>query len=204
MKALLCILALMTSACAHAVHISDEKGSIDSDKVVVINGEIREPMLPKVLKQLDATRDLKGPRIVMIHSPGGRVDIGEKIINALVDEQKVSKQPIVCIVVGYAHSMAFNILTHCNERHATAESVFIAHKVSIGSLDPSIRKTAKNLREIADELDETDKHWDACNAKAMHMTVAVYSSYADVDYEWSVTELQSIGYMGSTVTLSLQ
>lgn len=204
MKALIALIVAVSIFFSNSVHAVQVNGSIfhlSSGKVLTIAGEINRDMTSSVTIQLMATANTPGPRIILIRSPGGDVGEGIKIIKLLDEERARTHQKLICVAIDGAHSMAFNIMTHCDVRLATAKTRMVAHKIAIGG-DPGVRMTAKNLQAIAKELEKLDRYWAEENAKALHISKSEYDKAADVDYAWSTSELMAHHYLNGIVTIS--
>ena len=163
-------------------------------KIVVIAGVIDQSTEKQVELELRATESLPGDRVVLIDSYGGSVTSGLHIIKML-EAERSSTVRLVCIVDGEADSMAFNLLSHCDLRLATPRSHFVVHKVAVGGLDERQRGTSKNLRKIADELDQVDAQFRRLNASLMHLSLGQYDKFADVDTNWPAAILVVRGYL---------
>lgn len=203
------LFTLFTGLHVHAApaHIVSDTFSIDSSKVVHVTGAIDFDSQFKFDTELGSTIDLPGPRIVVINSPGGVVDVGAVMIQELQMEKGMSvKVPyaprsIVCVATNQASSMAFNLLTFCDKRYATPEMHSVVHKVALGGINPFVRLTAKNLRAYADDLEATDAPYRQANAIAMHLSLKDYDDYADLQRCWSSAELYMIRYLDGIVNV---
>lgn len=71
------------------------------------------------------------PIDLIIQSPGGRIDVGRTIIQAMKIAQ-TRGHTVRCVVVSYAASMAFSILANCSERYALQEAQMLYHPPRIG------------------------------------------------------------------------
>lgn len=176
----------LISHAARAEHVVSPEAHIDlnTSKVMHIIGEIEPNMLYKIATEQLLTIGIPGDRLVMISSPGGRVDVGSMIMNMLEMEQKMGTR-LVCVVLGDASSMAFNILTHCDVRLSITHSHFLVHKVAMGGLEgDSERLTSITLRKYAAKLDEVDQPFRLANAKAMHLSQVDYDYFAENERIW--------------------
>lgn len=194
LTAIVVTLALILSDKAFGARVDSLQYHINTNKVVTIAGVIDSDMTSSVYIQLHATETMRGDRLVLIRSPGGSVNEGKKILNMLLQERKDTGKKLVCMVIDAAHSMAFNILTHCDVRLASSNSTMVVHKVALGG-DPGIRMTARNLRLIAKEMEEMDEYWARTNAEAMHISRKEYDDNADNERRWTAQELVSMKYL---------
>jgi ATP-dependent protease ClpP protease subunit len=200
-KLAILFLSFLLSLPVQAAHITGRtiNYNLNTHKVISIVGVIDDSMEVSVKVQQLATYDLPGPRLVLIYSPGGSTIAGDHIIERLEKEKRATRQPLVCMVIGAAHSMAFNILSHCDVRLMTFDSTSVVHKVAIGG-DIGMRPTARNLRRIAKEMDIYDEPYRIYNAAKMHISVQDYDKYADAETEWSAPRLLRMGYLTGIAT----
>jgi ATP-dependent protease ClpP protease subunit len=199
MAKLMLFIFLIFSMSANAAHVVSRGAGVDisTHKTVTIIGEISEAMVANVAVQLDMIKDLPGPIVVVIYSPGGDVDAGARIITML----HKSGNKLVCVAIGASHSMAFNILTHCDVRLATIDNQAVAHKVALGGIPEGIRMTAKEMALMSRDLEARDRQWDGDNARALHLSPAAYDVVADAQHNWSAIELLGAGYLAGIATL---
>lgn len=184
------------------VHIVSKEAGIDfsTDKVLNITGSISSwntIILEIVMARTTLT---PGDRVVVLNSPGGSVDAGKDILDALLLERSVSGNKLICVVDGAAHSMAFNILSYCDVRLAREGSTSVVHKIRTFLL-PSEPLTAKRAREIAKELDALDEPYRQQNAKKMGLSLKDYDKYADEETEWSAEKLLQMKYLHGLCTI---
>lgn len=191
---------LLLSSQAQALHLNSKQAHVDitTDKIVTLYGVVDSDMEASYAAQTLATAGIPGDRVVLINSIGGYVTNGEHIIQ-MMEIEKHQGAHMVCVVMGEATSMAFNILTHCDTRLATAASAFTVHKIALSGFPPQIRLTAKALREAATELEAADATFALANRKAMGLSAAAYSRYADSETRWTVKELIEHGYLHGVI-----
>lgn len=191
---------LLTSIC-QAVHIQSKPAHIDirTDKVSAIFGMIDDSLEADYAAQVAATISIKGPRVILINSPGGVVSSGAKIIDLMLIE-KIHGTKMICVVGSMAHSMAFNILTFCDVRLSLPISRMVVHNIAVGGLDPSNRGTAKNLRQIADDMEKVEQPYRLANAKAMHLSLPDYDLFAENETCWTAAKLYLMGYLDGIAT----
>lgn len=171
---------------------------VANPKVAHILGPIGRDTEYSFEMEMLQTGDLPGDRLIVIDSPGGEVGAGNQILDAIEREQ-VKGTRVTCVVIGNASSMAFNILTHCDVRLATATARMVVHKVAIYGTPDGMRLTSTELRNIADDLDRTDAPFRRDNARAMHLSLADYDLFADKETCWSARTLLEIGYLNGIV-----
>ena len=89
----------------------------------VINGRSIVPLISDLYKMINTTtQDIH----IVLNSPGGGIYVGLQFINA-IEAAKSKGVKVKCYVSGIAASMAFQILTHCNERYALRYSLLLWH-----------------------------------------------------------------------------
>lgn len=79
---------------------------------------------------LDLSEKSDAPIYILINSPGGSVTVGFTIIGA-IERAKERGVQFRCAVTGFAASMAFQILTHCQKRYALPYSMLLWHPVRV-------------------------------------------------------------------------
>lgn len=202
MRAYLLALLLLISVPTYAAHVVSPQAKIDLDtqKIIVLHGEVNEFSAITFLADLRAVKDILGALLVIIDSPGGDVESGDRMI-AAIDEIEASGTKVVCVANHAAHSMAFNLLTHCNVRLATPRTTMVVHKIEISRI-AGVRNTAANLRRIANQLDRRDEKYRQANSKAMKLTLSEYDICADNETEWGAMQLLERGYLQGIALLS--
>lgn len=195
-------ICLLFSTSVHAMTVRNRLGGkFSTNRVITIVGVIDEAMTASVSAQLRNTQNIGGPIVVDIQSPGGSIGEGRRIIGMLEAARNADHTRLVCVVEHAAHSMAFAILTHCDVRLATSDATMVVHKAALGG-DPGIRLSAKNLRELAKDLDQVDEPMIEENRAAMHLSRADYDRYADKERRWTAPELIALHYLDGIVTVS--
>lgn len=201
---------LASYACAsmldlrHGTHIVSKDAGIDitTEKVVRLEGgfNAQTPFLASL--QMFATANLPGDRIVIINSSGGFVDAGEMIWQPLQAERDMGIK-IICVVDHYANSMAFNLLTRCDVRLATASATMLVHPIERGCDmgNGASRCTASEHRRLAVYLDGLDRRYSPVNAKAMRLSLKEYNQYAEKETVWSALQLRATGYLHGLATI---
>lgn len=130
----------------------------ESENAVVIDGPIGRGNILKLGKHLIQVAQSGQKQVDMvINSPGGEVVTGFLFINAM-EYAKSQGLRIRCFVPDVAASMAFSILTHCNERYALKRSFLLWHRarVVLGGLFGAAM-TGPQLTTIGLELESLDK-----------------------------------------------
>ena len=165
-----------------------------SAKTVHLQGEIAFPLEMKFTAELLQHEDEPGPYYLVVESEGGYTEAGRHIITVM-EALKSAGQRFICFVdKGGAHSMAFNILSHCDERYAHPKARFLVHKTRYLEFR-GYMMTAERLRAAADHIADDDKAFDPVNAAAMHLSSKDFDRYADQETTWSAKTLIKRGYL---------
>jgi len=133
----------------------------DAPTTLEINGPISFQMtIPLVDKIVSQAKDDDVEITLIINSPGGEVNAGMYLLNAM----KLSQARGVsfrCITTGLAASMALQIFSQCDTRYALPNSFMLYHpvRVSIGGglFSPGIALTPILAKQIADDLIRIEK-----------------------------------------------
>jgi len=125
---------------------------IDQERLVRVEGEVRGNAL-EAGNQIAALSETKGDIWLIINSPGGSVTTGLFTVSAM-DLARARGRKINCVVPGLAASMAFHMLTHCNERYVLPKTLLLWHPVRAGvggALTPA------QARLLAEDLERVEK-----------------------------------------------
>lgn len=125
---------------------------INQDRLVRVEGGVGVNAL-YAGNQIAALSETKGDIWMVINSPGGSVTTGLFTVSAM-DLARARGRKINCVVPGLAASMAFHMLTHCDERYVLPKTLLLWHPVRAGvrgSLTPT------EARLLADDLERTEK-----------------------------------------------
>lgn len=199
MTKFLTLLALLLPMSAYGLTVTCDTGEVyRSTKVTQFPHEVTPKLASRFIKALRDTARAPGDRIIVIDSNGGDVEVGNAMLAAMGLEQKLGVR-VVCIVDDEAHSMAFNFLTHCDVRLATAGATMLVHKVRMWHVENA---TAKDLRKMATELDEDDEPFRIANAEAMKLDLQAYDGFADKETTWKAATLRKRGYLHGVCTVT--
>lgn len=191
------VLGVLAPSPAWAIHVISPEANIDlnTSKVTVLEGEITFKSVLAFARQVDATYQEPGDRVILINSPGGSVVAGQALIR-IMEAEKLRGIKEICVVDTNAHSMAFNFLTHCDVRLAVQGSQMLMHKVAFEAIDCySTRCTAKQLEEYAKDLEKADEPFRRDNAAALGISLSKYDKLADAQHMWTVQELLKLHYL---------
>lgn len=193
---------IFTSLLMLLVSILPPPLDLSGARVAHLTGVVDQRSELRLRVEMLMTSAAPGDRILMINSPGGEVEAGRHMIE-LLENERTGGIRLVCIVEGAAMSMAFNILSHCDVRLATANSKLLAHKIALGGLPAAMRLTAKTLRGIAREMEKEEEPFRWLNAKAMHLSLQQYDRYADAEKMWTPQELLDMKYLDGIVGFTI-
>jgi len=101
---------------------------LTKERVTHLNSEVNSLSIDNIIADITKFNTKKGDIYLLIDSPGGSVIDGAKLISVI----QSSPNPIYCINMGMAASMAFMILEHCTKRYALDRSILMAHGASVG------------------------------------------------------------------------
>jgi ATP-dependent protease ClpP protease subunit len=131
------------------------KFSMQPASVLVIDTVITEDTMEPLYKKLEkiVTSKSTAPVTLIIDSPGGEVQAGLRFINLMVAAQKKGVR-FDCVVHHLAASMAFQILTQCDNRLTHDSSMLLWHSVRMIARNVVI--TSSMAEHLAMELKELD------------------------------------------------
>lgn len=194
---------LCGSASASAVHVVSPGAGIDitTEKVVEVTGVIMDFSYIKFLAEMQITQWFKGPRVIIIDSPGGFVDSGGHMVEVMRAEQ-LKGVKMICVVKHEASSMAFNLLSFCDVRLAAPDSYGVVHKVATGLDCSTTRCTSEFLYRLAKQMDRIDDVYRRNNACKMNLSLEDYDFFASNETSWSAMDLLNKGYLQGLATIS--
>ena len=202
---LMLVLSLMaTPSYAETIKLVSPKENLNllTDRIVHLDSPIDDDVADTMIARMQELHKSTGVQVIVIDSPGGSVLSGQRIIDEMIKEQ-AEGQKFVCEVQENAHSMAFNILTHCDKRFMSEEGHSVVHKIALSSFPSGARITAYLMRKIAAAMDKMEKQFDADNAKAMHLSAFLYDKLAIGETDWEAKELLQIGYLDDIIPCAL-
>jgi len=204
LKIVLFLYVFLFSFNSFALQVKAKKINLElrTIKIAHIQGEIDDISATLFETEVIHTANVPGPRLVVINSPGGHVDSGERMIRVMKAEQSRGVK-YVCVIVGDGASMAFNFFTLCDVRLAVKTAHFLFHKIALAKegIPSHVRLTAQTLRRVADMLDAEDEKYRIGNAFALSLSLSVYDNLAAADIEWNTSELLNNGYLHGVATL---
>lgn len=181
-KLALVTLLLLHSFHAHAIEVVSSTGlfNVKTSKVLRITGTFEHTMATRAITQIGIEMRRKEPRLVIIDSPGGDTDAGDKIAEALYLEAQATGQPIWCYNAGHAYSMGFNLMSLCHYRLSGQNATFFFHHVGLPGtyFDPKQTYSGSELIEIGRELLIDDLKYSWHNSKTLGITPKRYFELA--------------------------
>jgi ATP-dependent Clp protease protease subunit len=149
MKNLLVILAALISTPGLSRSITVDP---DAATTVEISGPIDfqlvAPLVDKIVSQASAGTEIT----LIINSPGGEVNAGLFLINAMKLSQARGDK-LRCITTGLAASMALQVFSQCDSRFALPNSFMLYHPVRVnlggGPFSPGIILTPQLAEELS-------------------------------------------------------
>ena len=90
-------------------------------KLIPLFGEIEDSSVKDIISIL--LREQRKDIIIVINSPGGSIDAGRAVIDAM----QWCKKPVYTLALGGCYSMAFQILLYGKKRFSTQYSTFMYH-----------------------------------------------------------------------------
>lgn len=175
------LLIVIASLCTAASKVEKDTSvdtSIKND-MVTLYGEIDDSKAYEVITKLHTLQkvDISKPILLLIDSPGGSVDSGLRIIDAM----QVSARPVYTVVIGEAASMAAYIHSYGVKRYMFPRAELMYHMASaglIGEINKSVQKL-NFINKIVDDLDN-----NICKRSAI---VTIEQLRAHKSEEWYVT-----------------
>jgi ATP-dependent protease ClpP protease subunit len=131
-----------------------------------------------------AALESKEPINILIDSPGGLVDGGELLLQAM-KKLKAHGVPIRC-VAKKAESMAMFVLGECTERYALPDSVYLWHPVKATTNDAI---SAEDAEKMLNDLRATDAKYNPPLRAALGIDLETYQQAWHDEKEWSAEDL---------------
>lgn len=157
------------------------------EDTVVLSGVVGVDMVvpaAQKLEQLSLRPDVKDINI-FINSPGGEVELGLVLINAL-DIAKARGKTIRCAVGIMAASMAMHFLGQCDERYAFKNSLLLFHEIYSGGG----KITEKKARQMAEGMRVLSEKLDAELRRALGASKDKYQTHLEAETMWTGYQLK--------------
>lgn len=123
--------------------------------MITLYGEINDASAYDVVTKIHALQnvDKDRPILLLLDSPGGSVDAGLRIIDAM----QVSSRPVFTVVVGTAASMAAYIHSYGIKRYMFPRANLMYHMASNGMMG-EINHSAQRLKYVQALIDDLDEN----------------------------------------------
>ena len=151
-------------------------------RLVSVRGEITEETAVDFTDQiLDLNMESEDPITVLINSPGGEINSGLLMLDAIVG----SKAPVRTVCRGKAYSMAAVLFASAKERLMLPNSELMLHQPLMGG---RISGNASSIKSISDSLLETKARLNRLIASFTGNTEEEIDQATDFDHYFSPKE----------------
>ncbi len=181
------IIGMLFATTTYLAAENDEKEPVKQvldftgENLVLISGPIKAEnaiTAAQRLEQLSLTNEKTVD--IFINSPGGEVDSGIVILNAM-DLVKARGKVIRCAVGVLSASMAMHILGKCDERYAFENSLLLFHEIYTGGF----KITEKTARQIAETMRVLSEKLDRDLRKALGASKDNYTKHLEAETMWT-------------------
>lgn len=153
-----------------------------SKRCININGEITDELAVDFTdKILELNLESNEPITVLINSPGGEINSGLLMYDAIVD----SIAPVRMICRGKAYSMGAVLLACAGKRYMLPNSELMLHQPMLGL---RVSGNASSIKSISDSMLETKKKINSLLAKHTGKTEEEIDKATDFDHYFSPDE----------------
>lgn len=198
LSALLTLSMLVVVMPSYAGQTIDMRG----DRTLRVSGEIGGAVLGIASKIELLSRSSDEPINLIINSPGGSVPAGLQLVEAVHIAQSRGVT-VRCAVTTLAASMAFILLSQCDERIALANSLLLFHParafVFMGALK------AEDARYMAEELEAINADMADMLEESMGIVTAEQKSWFDYHTNketlWVASRLQRVLPSSNWITI---
>lgn len=193
------VLAFILIFCSMAKGVSRAPRQVyeSNPEFVILAGEITPVTAISFAMNLEVRRPPIDDVKVLINSPGGRTDAGDKMLVAL--RRYARDKKLICYGTGTVASMAFNIMSQCDVRIGAAHTEFMMHD-PYRSYDvkgqESFTRTYKQMKEDLADLAGDVMRYREINRKALGLTKKQIDIISDKgDKEYTSQELLANGWL---------
>lgn len=177
----------------------------DPKTVIIIDKPITRNTLKNVYSFLEtglARKDLPNRITIILDSPGGEVYAGFRFTD-LMAAAKQQGTSFKCIVTTMAASMAFHILTKCDERVALSGALLLWHRARVMIREGVV--TGPDAKKIMDSLASLDviifESINATMSKSMPADELLYHFEAETDFTGKTLASKASGFISSTESI---
>lgn len=165
-------------------------------RIISINGEIKEETaIDFTDKLLDLNLDSDEPIIVMINSPGGEINSGLAMYDAIVD----SPAPVHMICRGKAYSMGAVLFACAHKRLLLPNSKLMLHQPLLSG---GVSGNASSIKSISDSLLETKTKLNQLISNHTGKTIAEIDEATSYDHYFSPEEAIDFNLADRIITFS--
>jgi ATP-dependent protease ClpP protease subunit len=173
--------ARTSSMASHLDYDKAELIHLTHDNCVVLRGPVTGGSIDRAVTSL--TKAEGDELYLFIHSPGGSVIAGERLIQTIHALERTSKH--VHGIADLALSMGFDILQNCNTRYVTGGSILMQHQMSSG-----VQGNVKSMNEM---MGFTNYIYNTtCQYQADRIGISLEQFQERVNDEWWLYDRQSI------------
>lgn len=166
---------------------------ITGPRTVRVVGEINGSVL-KLASQIDSmSKENKKPINILINSPGGSVPAGLQLVEAMHIAQARGVK-IRCAVTTLAASMAYVVLSQCNERYALSNSLLLFHPARAMLMFAVLK--SDDARYMAEELAAIDSDISDLLQDSMGVVTGEHKAWFDYHFQhetlWPASRLSRV------------
>ena len=157
----------------------------DPERLIIVPMEINGDILAQTKRIEELSLKSKEPIDILVNSYGGSVIMGSIFIGAM-ERAKLRGVRLNCIVTGFAMSMGYHIVSHCDKRMALEYSYLLFHEAYIGYMGQLTKTVAdlisKRLIVLTDKLEQYTK-------SVMKISDIEFDKHNRLETIWTAEEL---------------
>lgn len=170
--------------------IDDVRMKLLEKDIIEISGDIDSDMVRYIREAISRLIGKGSPPItVLITSPGGDVDIGLDIFDAL----RYYSGEKTAVVHGYANSMAAVILQVCNKRIAMRHAHILVHHISKTQIKLDVLRDKAKTAEVRNDLEKSQKRIYEILVKRTGKTLAEVKKACSRNESMTAEEAKAFG-----------
>lgn len=167
-----------------------------SKRLITIRGEITEDVaIDFTDKLLELNMESEEPIIVLINSPGGEINSGLMMYDAIVG----SKAKVRMVCRGRAYSMGAVLFVAADERLMLPNSELMLHQPLLGG---RVSGNASSIKSISDTLLETKQKLNKLIARHTGKTVKEIDEATGFDHYFSPQEAVEFGLCDRVISFA--
>ncbi len=171
------------SGCAHASTFEADKG-----RTLYLRGEVADNGLLLAAQVIELAGKSRKPISLVINSPGGSIYMGLQLMSAISVVQQRGVR-VRCFVPVLAASMAFQIMSVCDERYTLQYTLLLFHparSVLMGAF------TYDELEYQGAQLRDLDNKLKSDLARRLGMDRKVYDYHYEHETLWLASDLNAM------------